>query len=51
MTGKYGEKTTQSAGYRKVEIDRKEGDIWEEDGRKWTIKDGCGNTRWGNHHY
>jgi len=40
MTGKYGEKTTQSAGYRKVEIDRKEGDIWEEDGRKWTIKDG-----------
>ena len=37
MTGKYGEKTIQSAGYRKVEVDRKEGDIWEEDGRKWTI--------------
>ena len=40
MTGKYGEKTIQSAGYRKVEVDRKEGDIWEEDGRKWTIKNG-----------
>ena len=40
MTGKYGEKTIQSAGYRKAEVDRKEGDIWEEDGRKWTIKNG-----------
>ena len=43
MTGKYGEKTIQSAGYRKVEVDRKEGDIWEEDGRKWTIKNGIDN--------
>ena len=40
VQGKYGEKTGQSVGYQKKIIDRKEGDIWEEDGRKWTIKDG-----------
>ena len=40
MTGKYGDKTIQSVGYRKAEVTHKEGDIWEEDGRKWTIKDG-----------
>jgi len=40
VQGKYGEKTTQSVGYQKKIIDRKEGDVWEEDGRKWTIKEG-----------
>jgi hypothetical protein len=40
MTGKYGDKTIQSVGYKKAEVTHKEGDIWEEDGRKWTIKDG-----------
>lgn len=40
MTGKYGDKTIQSVGYKKPEINYKEGDIWEEDGRKWTIKEG-----------
>lgn len=40
ITGKYGDKTTTGIGYTKKQEDHKEGDIWEEDGRKWTIKDG-----------
>ena len=40
MTGKHNSKNGQSVGYTKKEEFRKEGDIWEEDGRKWTIKDG-----------
>jgi hypothetical protein len=40
VKGKYGEKTSQGIGYTKKEEFHKEGDIWEEDGRKWTIKDG-----------
>jgi hypothetical protein len=40
MTGKYGDKTIKSVGYKKAEEFHKEGEIWEEDGRKWTIKDG-----------
>ena len=40
VQGKYGDKTQQSVGYTKKEEFHSEGDIWEEDGRKWTIKDG-----------
>lgn len=40
VQGKYGDKTQQSVGYSKKEKFHSEGDIWEEDGRKWTIKDG-----------
>ena len=40
VQGKTGEKTSVSSGYVKDNIDRKEGDIWEEDGRQWTIKNG-----------
>tara|TARA_B100000768_G_scaffold31973_1_gene30503 strand:+ start:837 stop:1412 length:576 start_codon:yes stop_codon:yes gene_type:complete len=40
MTGKYGEKVSQSVGYKKADIIRNEGDIWEESGREWTIKNG-----------
>jgi len=40
VQGKYGDKTQQSIGYTKKEEFHSEGDIWEEDGRKWTIKDG-----------
>ena len=40
MTGDTDARTTQGVGYSKKEVARKEGDIWEEDGRKWTIKDG-----------
>ena len=36
-----GDKATQvQLGYKKKQVDRKEGDIWEEDGRRWTIKNG-----------
>jgi hypothetical protein len=40
VQGKYGDKTTQSVGYKKGYIKRKEGDIWEEKGQTWTIKEG-----------
>lgn len=33
-------KTKIGIGYTKANINREEGDIWEEDGRNWTIKDG-----------
>jgi len=38
MQGKHGDKTTTSIGYTKKQEFHKEGDIWEEDGRQWTIK-------------
>jgi len=40
ITGKSGDKTQIQAGYEKIQQDHKEGDVWEEDGKKWTIKNG-----------
>jgi hypothetical protein len=40
VQGKYGEKTRSSVGFSKKDEFHKEGDIWEVDGRTWTIKDG-----------
>ena len=40
VQGKYGEKTRTSVGFSKAEEFYSEGDIWESDGRTWTIKDG-----------
>ena len=40
VQGKYGEKNGISVGYNKKQEFYKEGDIWEADGRTWTIKDG-----------
>jgi len=40
MTGKQGDKTIIGIGYTKQEEFHKEGDIWEEDGRKWTLHNG-----------
>ena len=40
VQGKYGEKTRSSVGFTKKQDFYKEGDIWEVDGRTWTIKDG-----------
>tara|TARA_R100001015_G_C4620816_1_gene177866 strand:- start:780 stop:1349 length:570 start_codon:yes stop_codon:yes gene_type:complete len=40
ITKKYGNKTQIRSGYTKQEQERKEGDIWIEKGRKWTIKNG-----------
>jgi hypothetical protein len=36
----FTQKTVSSTGYNKGNVVRYEGDVWEEDGRKWTIKDG-----------
>lgn len=33
-------KTKTAIGYSKAQIDRKEGEVWEEDGRQWTIREG-----------
>mgnify|MGYP003135916150 CR=1 FL=1 len=40
VKGKYGDKTRSSVGFTKKTEFHKEGDIWESDGRFWTIKDG-----------
>lgn len=40
ITGKLGDKTQILSGYEKKTEDHKEGDIWEEFGRTWTIKYG-----------
>ena len=40
IQGKHGEKVGQSVGYAKHDRDYKEGDVWEVDGRMWTIKEG-----------
>ena len=36
----FSSKTKLQTGYRRVIEDRKEGDIWNEDSRTWTIKNG-----------
>ena len=40
VQGKYGEKATIGTGYTKQQEFHEEGDIWEEDDRTWTIKNG-----------
>jgi bacterioferritin-associated ferredoxin len=40
----YTAKTTTQVGYTKSHIDYKEGDVWEEDGKKWTLKNGIKQT-------
>lgn len=44
ITKNYGAKTATQIGYTKTHIDHKEGDVWEEDGKKWTIKNGVKQT-------
>lgn len=40
VKGKYGDRTTMGTGYQKAKEFHNESDIWEEDGRTWTIKNG-----------
>lgn len=40
VKGKTGDRTTISVGYQKTTEDHKEGDIWIEDDKKWTIENG-----------
>lgn len=44
LTKNSGDKTTTQIGYTKEYVERKEGDIWEENGKQWTIKDGIKQT-------
>jgi hypothetical protein len=40
LSGKQGEATQTQVGYTTKHIDYSEGDVWEEFGKKWTIKNG-----------
>jgi len=40
IQGKQNNKTVSSIGYEKTKEFHNEGDIWEEEGRKWTIQNG-----------
>jgi len=40
LSGKQGDATQTQVGYTSKQIDRNEGDVWEELGRKWTLKNG-----------
>ena len=41
VQGKYGDRSTMGIGYSgETQEDHKEGDVWEERGKTWTIRDG-----------
>ena len=44
IKGKTGESAELQVGYTAKKENHKEGDIWEERGKKWTIKDGIKQT-------
>lgn len=44
ITKDYSAKTQSQVGYSKEQIDRKEGDVWEENDKNWTIKNGIKMT-------
>ena len=44
ITGHYGNATKDQIGYSHVEEQHKEGDVWEENGKTWTIKEGLKQT-------
>ena len=44
ITGNTANATRIQTGYEKKNIERKEGDVWEENGKKWTIKNGLKQT-------
>jgi hypothetical protein len=44
ITGKAGDRTQIQTGWEKRQQDYKEGDVWEEDGKKWTIKNNIKQT-------
>ena len=44
ITKNYGNKTITQAGYTKQSVEHKEGDVWEENGKNWTIKNGLKQT-------
>jgi len=40
LSGNQGDATQTQVGYTSKQIDRNEGDVWEELGRKWTLRNG-----------
>ena len=44
ISGNYNAKSKISSGYTKTIVERKEGDVWEEKGKNWTIKNGIKRT-------
>lgn len=44
VTKKYGDKTQVRSGYTKNYNKRQEGDVWEERGKQWTIRNGIKRT-------
>ena len=38
ITKDYSAKTSTQIGYTKEYVEHKEGDVWEENGKQWTIK-------------
>ncbi len=44
LTKKFGDATGIQSGYTKQVVEHSEGEVWEEDGRKWTIKNGIKQT-------
>ena len=44
IKGKTGESSEVQVGYTTKKIDHKEGDVWTEGGKDWTIKDGIKQT-------
>jgi hypothetical protein len=44
ITGDAGGATITQTGYTKQYVEHKEGDTWEENGKKWTIKNGIKQT-------
>jgi hypothetical protein len=44
ITKDYSAKTSTQVGYTKKYTEHKEGDIWEENNKKWTIKNGIKQT-------
>lgn len=44
ITGDLGGKTQTQVGYEKQTRNYQEGDVWEADGKKWTIKNGIKQT-------
>jgi len=44
LKGKSGASSETQVGYSKKRIEYKEGDVWKENGKTWTIKDGIKQT-------
>ncbi len=44
ITGNIGDRTQVQVGYEKQSHDYQEGDVWEADGKQWTIKNGIKQT-------